>query len=149
MVAAAAPSSTTAHRGLSTATCRACPERRPRGGDRVGPGRSGLCGRREAGGEERRARPGLAVRCLGSRGSLCLGGMLPLSGSLEREKGGGGDWLRVRCAAEPRGARAAAGAYCPDRVNRRTGPVPGSVAAATLLALGTGVLGDEACHSGC
>lgn len=56
MVAAAAPSPAPARRGLPTAPRRAGPERPPWGGDGVGPGRQGLCGRRDADGG--RAREG-------------------------------------------------------------------------------------------
>lgn len=51
MVAAAAPSSARASRGLPAAPCRAGPERRPRGEEGVGPWRRGLCGRRDTSGE--------------------------------------------------------------------------------------------------
>lgn len=103
MVAAAAPSSAPARRGLPAAPLPAGPERRPRSRDGVGPGRRGLRGHREAGGGERQARPGLRARRPGSRGSLCLGALTALPGAPKREKGGGGGRLRARCAAEPRG----------------------------------------------
>lgn len=77
----------------------------------------------------------------GSRGSLCLGGLAALPGSLEREKGGR---ARARCTAEPSGPAAPAAAaertVRTNRVNPGALPVPLGAAAATASASGTGAL---------
>lgn len=112
MVAAAAPSPAPARRGLPTAPRRAGPERPPWGGDGVGPGRQGLCGRRDAGGGGRGREAGAPW----SRRPLPQGARVSLFGRPDRPAGLAG-------AETGRRGRPALGALCcgAPRAGRRLG----------------------------
>nr|XP_054095621.1 uncharacterized protein LOC128928771 [Callithrix jacchus] len=141
MVAAAAPSSALACRGLLATARRARPARPPQGSDGVELRHRGFCRRLEVGGgrEREEDRRGQASAS-GRHSILCLGSLTAPPGSPERVTSDWGGRFWALCAAGSRGARAGTGAAGPDGVNGRARPVPRGAAAATDLAAGPGVL---------